>query len=486
MIFNNAKYILGFLFFSCLFVLGFSGQAYSESLVFPYQKCNKQNVNYTERVTSEQAITEAKHCFDCQESSPSINATFKQLTKNFYSSVIPKQCFLAIALRGNRIFPNDRYVSCSENDLRQFDGHTKFCIDENYVDMIHEAFAKMSQCFNFNVIRQKKVLNLINQESGGVLNITSPTAARCLGQLTIDYVKEINRHIRSRKYSNPLKYSEIYDEVIKRCPDLRNKVLKNINSITCQTTQDPYICLFYTFFGLEKNHRTIQDNINAVTDYMGTREFSDSEKQIFQLPLRVNEILNVKAILDGKEIHWTFWDDSELYDTLRRSKRQIVILKANKIPLFKNQEDIVSLFNYWTHNGGNSISKTRVIPMVERLKKSIARSCKENSKKPICLLRHQIQNGQSLSTASTWSFFEKDILRNYPASRTRKKEVAYYIRDMANTNKQTFVYEEGSLQTNTMLNYYKKAFKFKDIVLSNEEAKVFQKNVSEVCLNSIL
>ena len=479
MIFNNAQYRGIFVF--CL--LGFSsGQVHSSSLVFPYQKCNKQSENYTERMVSDFSATEAAHCFECQKNGHSIDAIIKQLTKYFSSTAISKQCFLAIALRGNRIFSDDQYISCSKNNLKQFDGYTKFCIDENYVYMIHRAFAKMSQCFNFNIRRQQEAFNLINQESSGILNAQSETKARCLGQLTIDYVKEINKYIRSRKNSKPLKLSEIYDEVIKRCPDLRDTMLKDINSITCQTTHDPYICLFYTFFGMEKNYRIIQNKLNSVSDYMGTREFSNSEKQVFQLPIRVNEILNVKAIVDGQEIHWIFWDGSELYDTLRRSEKQIVILKANKIPVFENQVDIVSLFNYWAHNGGNSISRTRVISMVERLKKSIARSCKANSKEPRCLFRNQIQKGESLSATSARSFFEKDLLHNYPSkSRARRKEVAYYVRNIINTNKRTFDYKEKSNQTNTMLNFYKRAFKFKDVGLSNEEAMAFQKNVFKTC-----
>ena len=475
-----------FLFLIMFFLAGSPSSAFS--LVFPYQKCEKKNTEYTQEITSESAVTEADFCIQCQED-PIWSKLWKHIQSTVESLSIPKQCFLAMAIRGNKLFPDKQYISCSQSQLRNFDGYTKLCVNEDYVNMIQQAFADMSYCFNYTWHRQKEIFHLINQESGGILNIQSPTSARCLGQITTDYVKhDVNKYIQSTKRKRPLKYSEIYDEVIQRCPHLEQKVLKNLNSMTCQMIRDPYVCLFYTFFGLEKNHRKISDSLNSVTSYMGNREFSKEDKQKFKLPIKVNEMLNIQVEFNGKKSHWVFWDDSELYDTLkniRASKKPFKILRTKKTPLFKNQEDIELLFNYWSYNGGNSLASSRLIPMVERLKQNLSQSCKSaDSEKPRCIAREQIKKGQSLNSNTVLPFFENDLLANYPSrSKSRRTEVAYYVRKVIQTNKNVFGYKNESQQTNTMINFYRKAFSFKkrNVELDHNTAEEFQKNVSEVC-----
>ena len=337
----------------------------ASSLVFPYQNCAEKNEKYTQEIAFDPAVTEADFCPHCHRGSP-LSKIWSQIRATIESLSIPKQCFLAMAIRGNKIFPDEQYISCSQNNLRNFDGNIKLCVNKNYVNMIQQAFADLSYCFNYSWARQKEFFHLINQESGGILNAQSHTSARCLGQVTTDFVKDdVNKYIQSRKKKQPLKHSEIYDEVIQRCPNLKQKVLKNLNSMTCQLIRDPYVCLFYTFFGLEKNHRKMADSLNSVTNYMGNKEFGEEDKQKFKLPIKVNEMLSVQVEFNGKKDHWLFWDDSELYDTLkkiRNSKKAFKILRINKTLLFKNQENIELLFNYWSHNGGSSLASSRLIP----------------------------------------------------------------------------------------------------------------------------
>ena len=123
--------------------------------------------------------------------------------------------------------------------------------------------------------------------------------------------------------------------------------------------------------------------------------------------------------------------------------------------------------------------------MVERLKQNISKSCRQaEAKKTRCIARKKIKKGQSLSSATVLPFFENDLLLNYPSRRKkRRKEVAYYVRKIIQTNKDVFGYEKHSKQTNTMINFYKKAVRFakKNMELDQDSAEKFQKNVSEVC-----
>lgn len=461
-------------------------KAYSSSLVFPYQKCSKQIENYTKNLVNNVSDTEAKFCPECSKEDLSFNpfSIFKNTNDELHKFIIPKECFIAVSARGNKMFRTNQYVRCKNKEDTRYHKGYRICANEEYIDMIQKTFSHIARCFNFDIHRQKEIFHLINQESGGILNARSKTRARCLGQVTIDYVNDINRYIRSAKRSKQhLKYAEIYNEVIQRCPELEKAVLKDINSITCRMTQDPYTCLFYTFFGLEQNHRKIKDNLNSETNYMGNKAFTKAEKEKFKLPIKLKEILNVEALVDGKKIHWTFWDDSEVYQAFKKSKRDIKVLSVEKIPLFENQDDIELLFSYWSHNGGSTFSKGRMISMIEKLKQNISRSCKNNSKEHRCYLRKQIQKGQSISAnGALIESFEMDILRSYPSRRRiRREEVAYYVRNLMNTSKRVFNYKENSGQTQEMVKYYKKAVKFKDIELSEEDANRFQQHISQVC-----
>ena len=112
-----------------------------------------------------------------------------------------------------------------------------------------------------------------------------------------------------------------------------------IKRFTCRFTHDPDTCLFYTFLDLKNNFDDISTTLREPLSYMGNNDFTDEEKEVFPLPILLNEMLRMKGHIDGRgEVHFVFWDDSELYQFLRRHKGRIDIrrLQVDKIPLFEN------------------------------------------------------------------------------------------------------------------------------------------------------
>ncbi|MDE0518836.1 MAG: hypothetical protein OXH36_04695 [Bdellovibrionales bacterium] len=284
----------------------------------PYDsQCTKHKIQRTNDLAQDPSITEADFCEQCESYFANTLEDYISIKEIF--TAIPKQCFLAMALRGNRLFSYDQYVHCESKNQASFDKRRKFCINEDYINTIYEAWTDVAECFNYSLERQKEIFHLINQESGGILNIKSKTGARCLGQVTIDYVKTINTLIRSADKKNPLQHSEIYTEVAQRCPQMTEKALENINFITCQTSLDPHTCLFYTFYGLERNHRIMTNNLQSKLDYMGNREFPESVAHKYQLPIKLNEMLHITGTTkNGNSVDWVIWDDSELYELWER------------------------------------------------------------------------------------------------------------------------------------------------------------------------
>ena len=456
-----------------------SSIAFTDSTQYPYDiQCSESEIQRTENTSVDSTLTEADFCEVCSQYDNLYESYLPMFNIQKTLQHIPKQCFLAMATRGNKLFASSQYVSCQSKTDSNFSKSRKLCINENYIDMIHKAWTDMSLCFEHGLERQQEIFHLINQESGGILNARSTTGARCLGQLTIDYVKTINNIIRSTNKKNPLNHSEIYRKVSQRCPMVKEKLLKNINSITCQTSMDPYTCLFYTFYGLEKNHRTMQEKLNSKSDYMGSREFPEDIVAKYKLPIKLNEMLHIRGTTkNGNEISWVIWDDSELY-SLWKKIDDTKPLKIKKIPLFKKQKDIEQMFSYWAHNGGQSLVRGSLIKRIERLKRNISSSCKLNSKENRCLARQQIENGRGIDSHLALDMFSDDLRVTYPSKKTsRRKEVSEYVKNIINSNNKVFNYIENSEKTNTMLSFYQK----NQPNLNKESLENFQKQISYNC-----
>ena len=477
---------------------------------WPYQNCNKKNVKYTQSIIDELSNdnTEASApCFECiyNDYLKERQKEVKELKKPFMP-MISKECFLAMATRGNQVFEDEQYKHCPNKESKNEPSIKKLCANKKYIDMIQKSFNDMSHCFNLNSDKQGEVLALINQESGGILNIRSDSGARCLGQVTEDYVKTLNNIIQSGK-------SNIYNKTLERCPEVENFQISNKtieqdeHHLICRVTRDPHSCLFYTFFGLERSHQQIKEGLNSHSRYMGNREltdenkntevtdedeikeFTDEDKKRFPIPIKTNEMLtfNIKFKDSNQVATYTFWDDSELYDTMKkiREKQRVIedITEIRKTPLFKENKKMETMFYYWSHNGGAHYAQKGLLEMVERLKKSIAQSCKPTDQLERCKLRKQIQNGKGLSAQQVLPIFEKDLKKTYPSKKmSRRNEVAEYVKNIEKNRQSTFGYIAKTKETNMMLNHYIESFKFKDTKkLSKEQATNFQEQVAEKC-----
>ena len=301
---------------------------YETEINWPYQNCNEDNKKYTDLLVSYfQAID--------INISPETFGFLKNLYF-FKKTAVPKQCFLAMALRGNRIFKENQYSACiSENASKN--GNKKLCINEDYIEMIQKVWTNLSFCFDYNLKKQKKILQMINHESGGILNVRSSTGAKCLGQITNDFVEDINKIIKSTESSKPLPYSEIYKQVEGRCPDLEDKIFKNSNRILCKSIRDPYKCLFYTFFGFELSLHKIHDKLKTRTNRIPEEALSDLGVLSYYLPIRRNEMMNVVVSSGNEEKQtFTFWDDLEVYNTFKNHiEDENFLFLIEKVPLFK-------------------------------------------------------------------------------------------------------------------------------------------------------
>lgn len=469
-----------------LFLFEFSEGAVKQ----PYQQCKKSNTNYTRHVVKkaeefnifgQEENMEAGFCVLCDITDRENMQKISDISKAEYRSRIPSECFLAAALRGVNITPRNRSSYCSDKDFknRNHTGRKKHCINEGYIDMISKAFSDMSYCFNLTMEDQISFFHLILHESGFILNARSRTDARCLGQVTKIYVKNINEIIKSVGSKRPKKYAYIYKNVLDRCPSLEKKTLPNLNYLSCKTTHDPYTCLFYTLFGFKQNFYEIFSHLNSPLNYMKNMNFTPKELGMIPLPLKLNEMLSVKGELRDKKVDWIFWDDSELYHTIRKLKKQnyteeeILSLEFNKVPLFENSEDITTMLNYWAYNGGGLVARSFVPAIVKQLKQDIASKCRKNSKQRRCIFREKIQKGKSLSTKEMLSYFSRQIKRKYSGTRKRKKQVAEYVRKVANGV--DFVFEKKKEK------HFKEDFLSKNIPLSKKEKDIFLDHIQSVC-----
>ncbi|MYE07548.1 MAG: hypothetical protein F4X95_02195 [Oligoflexia bacterium] len=221
------------------------------------------------------------------------------------------------------------------------------------------------------------------------------------------------------------------------------------------------------------------NNLQSKLDYMGNREFPESVAHKYQLPIKLNEMLHITGTTkNGNSVDWVIWDDSELYELWERidDSKDLTI---KKVPLFKKQEEIEKMFNYWAHNGGQSLVNNSLIKRIEKLKRDISRSCRSHSKKPRCLAREQIkQKGRGIDSSLALKIFSADLLETYPSNSKKKRtEVSQYITKMIDSSQRTFSYNKGSEGTNSMLNNYANA----QPNLSAKERVSFQKKVSNVC-----
>ena len=463
------------------------------ALALPYERdCSQHKINNTKQFSSDDKGTEAGYCPECPQNDSAQIKIISQ-TQDLINNSIPKKCFLAMAVRGNQLFPTWRYNYCKTEKQSRAEKRQKFCMNKDYITAIHQAFERMSFCFDFDNKKEEEAFFLINHESGGILNVRSKYGARCLGQITEDYVNEINTIISTANKTNPHKHADIWTSALNKCPDLDSFLIEEMKYITCKSTQNPYTCLLYTFFGLEKSHKNLKERLNSNFNFMGTRKFiaenikfsqGGETKTIYEnflknRPIKKNEMLTVRATSkSGADIKWVIWDDSEfhgLYEKIDWTKK----VNIQKKPLFNNEKDIETMFIYWSHNGGHSLSRDGFSQRVKKLKQNIARSCSDKDTSPRCQMREQIKNGQGVSSSLALKFFSNDIRSSYPSTKsTRRNEVANYVSNIVDSHDTIFP-NKDSKNRETMVKYHEKN------KINSEEAEAFQDTARQMCPKKI-
>lgn len=450
------------LFLSLFFFLPNVIQA--NEVEWPYQSCDEFNREYIHRVAHW-----AKR-FDIR------------FPLNLFGTMIPKECFLAGALRGwkRTVVPRSHMMYCEEDDtpLDVLRDSREPCVNEEYVHMIWKSFSRMSYCFQSTQEEVENFFKVINFESGLILNARSHTGARCLGQITLPYVGHQN-YLMGVYEGNPFVFPT-YNEAIKRCPGLKDKKIAMDDrkvKVDCRFTHDPDTCLFYTFLGLKKYYEVISKKLKEPLNLMGGREFTPSEKKVFLLPIRFNEMLRFRGEVKGRgHVNFVFWDDSELYVFLRKWEVDIHALEVDKVPLFEDESKVRWFTTYWSHNGGSSMSWTIVPELIKKLKIKIAlEKCERNQADvQICAFQKKmLEEGRGLSNGDILGYLEDEISDEYPGVKARREEVKNFVRRVLNTSEDTF-----GRSTLSMAHILKSG----KISLNRQGRENFLKSIQKSCL----
>ena len=145
---------------------------------------------------------------------------------------------------------------------------------------------------------------------------------------------------------------------------------------------------------------------------MGRRDPSRRERDDFEFPVEMNEVLVVQGEFTKKETGkkeakpLVFWDSSELHDFAKKITYRREDLKIKKVPLF-DKEVLESAFLYYAHNGGRSVVRDHLRIFVKELKQKIAAGADCNKDKVCSKYRASLIEGRSLSFSDLREEFEE-------------------------------------------------------------------------------
>ena len=412
---------------------------------------------------------------------------------------IPLECFFASAIKGSNLYrPGKNFYYCEKEsnqaqNISVIDNKDqprtilprRACLNKDYIYLTARAFNKTAECFGFTDLEKEDIFKLFNHESSFLHNIKSNTGAKCYGQLTTIAIKEVNKQIYFSNTKKPKTYSYIFNEVIKKCPGLQKAVLNpkiyentktsisEFNQIisqspaSCKITQNPYSCLFYSFYNIRINMDAIQKILKGPTSRFKNNEITKKFKDKFLLPIPLNSMLGVTNSKD-----MIFWDDSEVWSTFKNYSQED-LKNIKRLALFKNEAEVKELFNFWTYNGGISIAKDYMISFIKQLKKSIAKPCKKDSQTKTCQYRFSILKGKGISTEDIKKDFQAYIQKNYELqeSKSRRKEVINFTNNVEKSL--SYLYDKnGPFKTH-----------LKNLVpdLTDQEINNFQNHLKEFC-----
>ena len=334
------------------------------SSAIPYEKCNKENSLFTNRIVSDSQVfsnpnMEAKSlCLKCELESHGVGIgmlwlkKFMQKDKTQQSNNIPESCFLSSMLKsakGSIWRPWEKnYYHCSSRQADKPVPIIKYdcllgkctakpqrpCLNQNYVQMTTKAFNETANCFGYTSKKDKeKLFALMNHESSFILNKRAApikgqeNEARCYGQIKHAVITDIGRWMhygQSNKYWK--KYHQIAQDVSTQCPQLYKKVANNNNCLNsrnvetfrkcmksahsknkaiCHTSQDAYSCLFYTMYNTKRNEIAYHNHIKfyAQQEQKNIQDLLDSvNKENIPLVQKKQKIKKLKQM--AKDFKW--------------------------------------------------------------------------------------------------------------------------------------------------------------------------------------
>ena len=361
-------------------------------------------------------------------------------------------CFLASNWRGDRLWgPQEggkAYYHCPRGKkqlhVRAVNNKGKikniytrsFCHNRNYVQTISKAFNEVSQCFDLSPEQKKYIFALFNHESSFHLNKRSNTGARCLGQMTMAAIKDVNRDINNK--------DTVSQKLFKRCPKLVEKVVpqeilkkelswkkikritnKNRKKLDCALTHNPYSCLFYSIYFVKHYERIFNKMMEGDSEDHWSADFEipqDIEER-YEFPIQMGEILHVVGTCKTVKGSWLFQRNDKAYNFFKKcgfDKR----LNARKVEIFEGFNDMIKWDVLLTsYNGGSSILMTYFPHFMRTVKKNIVKACKNPTR---CPYRKSIELGRPLLSKNFFDKFQKYLLENYNAGSKRKNEVANF------------------------------------------------------------
>ena len=403
----------------------------------PYEECSWKSKSYTQRLVEDTLLQSLEAKTTCEECSTENNRnSFTETTTNSLREAldfpIPTECFFAAATHKlSRIGSRKRFYYCESPESKTPEDTMKVttkngksrklyprrpCFNEAYVSMIAKSFHYMAKCFGLNSQERQDIFALFNHESSFVLNKRSWTKARCIGQLTKDTVYTMNKYIYMSNDKLLSSYHHIYREALKTCPDLNikarlpetlseeenpsysklKKINKNLN-VDCLTTQAPYACFFYSMYNIKANKTLLEEELDSVEENLPQNlEISQSVKDFFQLPIRLNEVLHVTEIqttADGqtREVNSFFQNDYELIEALGKAQYKKENLQVKKTTLYTFDKKTKAALVYWSYNGGTSIIRKYLQEFLIKKKKQIVEGDSSSSHG-----KKQIKKGQPL------------------------------------------------------------------------------------------
>ena len=359
---------------------------------------------------------------------------------------IPSLCFLSSVLHtstGAIWEPGERgYYHCSsagaKNPVKRVklsncsSGHCtaqpqRPCFNEDYVQMTAKAFNETANCFGFSSREDKeKLFALMNHESSFVLNKRATSrknkklnTARCYGQIKHPIIIDINRYVHfGKEHVHWHKYHKIYQNFFNKCPDMAKKVTgfngcRNQNKTStqfvscmaetvseraaeCQTSQNPYSCLFYTLYNVKRNEIAYQDQIEQETDRQQRillrlkekikqanisslqkkqklRELEQMAKD-FKWPIALNEILLFRGYISSKKPggekvyrEYLFRNVQEIYELFSHVNYNPEEIAVKKTAIF-NEDQLKWTFLHLAHNGGTSVIHTHFPQFIKHIK----------------------------------------------------------------------------------------------------------------------